>query len=344
MSAPHTHPHIDADHSDDEGGALSMGARAFASIKSSVPLAVMVGVLVILFVAALLRSGSMAITWQAIVTGLVTGGVYSLLAMGLTMIFGVLDIVNFAHGAFLTVGLFVTYQFVEWTGLNPYIALPIAIAALFIIGALVQSLLLHRTMGALESQLLITLGLSLLIANVLLMIFRGDPLSVNLGSDPGIGIFGAVVSRSHIVAFVGALVLAGLLYLLLNRTSYGRAIRAVAASPQGAGLVGINVRSVYAVTFGLGAACAGAAGMLIAPFTTISPTAGEQFNILAFVVVVMGGLGNVMGALIGGLIVGLVEQLGGVAIVGQSPLLGVFILFLLILLIRPQGLFGGSDK
>ncbi|MFW0785981.1 branched-chain amino acid ABC transporter permease [Gordonia sp. CPCC 206044] len=341
MSAPPTQ--ASAELGSDEA-TPNIAARAIAGVKSSVPLAVMLAILVALFVGAFLRSGSLAITWQAVLTGIVTGGVYSLLAMGLTLIFGVLDIVNFAHGAFLTVGLFVTYQFVEWTGLNPYIALPIAIAALFIIGMGVQALLLRRAMGSLESQLLITIGLSLLIANVLLMIFRGDPLSVNLSSDPGVDIFGAVVTRSHIIAFVGALVLAGLLYLLLNRTSYGRAIRAVAASPQGAGLVGINVRSVYAVTFGLGAACAGAAGMLIAPFTTISPTAGEQFNILAFVVVVMGGLGNVMGALIGGLIVGLVEQLGGVAIVGQSPLLGVFILFLLILLIRPQGLFGGSSQ
>ncbi|MCF8590013.1 branched-chain amino acid ABC transporter permease [Gordonia liuliyuniae] len=321
------------------------GVRMMKSLRSSTPALVMLLVLVALFVAALLRSGSMAITGQALLTGIVTGGVYSLLAMGLTLIFGVLDIVNFAHGAFLTVGLFVTYQVVESTGWNPYLALPIAIAALFIIGMAVQFFLLHRTMGGgLERQLLITLGLSLLIANVLLMIFRGDPLSVNLASDPGVNILGAVVSRSHIIAFVGALVLAGVLYLILDRTSFGRAIRAVAASSRGAGLVGINVRTVYAVTFGLGAACAGAAGMLIAPFTTITPTAGDQFNILAFVVVVMGGLGNVMGALISGLIVGLVEQLGGVALVGQSPLLGVFLLFLLILLIRPQGLFGGKSS
>ncbi|GAA4676740.1 branched-chain amino acid ABC transporter permease [Gordonia humi] len=321
------------------------GARLMKNLRSSTPALIMLLVLVALFVAALLRSGSMAITGQALLTGIVTGGVYSLLAMGLTLIFGVLDIVNFAHGAFLTVGLFVTYQVVESTGWNPYFALPIAIAALFIIGMAVQFFLLHRTMGGgLESQLLITLGLSLLIANVLLMIFRGDPLSVNLTSDPGVNILGAVVSRSHIIAFVGALILAGVVYLVLDRTPFGRAIRAVAASSQGAGLVGINVRTVYAVTFGLGAACAGAAGMLIAPFTTITPTAGDQFNILAFVVVVMGGLGNVMGALIGGLIVGLVEQLGGVALVGQSPLLGVFLLFLLILLIRPQGLFGGKSS
>ncbi|WP_229841212.1 branched-chain amino acid ABC transporter permease [Streptomyces brasiliensis] len=296
-----------------------------------------------LTVAALLRSGSTAITGQALLTGLIAGGVYSLLAMGLSLIFGVLDIVNFAHGAFLGVGLFVTYEVAHQTGLNPYIALPVAIVGLFVLGALIQLLLLNRTIGgSLERQLLITLGLSLLISNVLLLAFGGDPLSANLTSDPGVHVFGAVANLSRVIAFGAALVLAVLLYVLLERTSFGRAIRAVAASRQGAGLVGIDVRLVYVVTFGLGTACAGAAGMLIAPFTTITPTAGDQFNILAFVVVVMGGLGNVTGALVSGLIVGLVEQLGGVAIAGQSPLLGVFILFLLILLIRPQGIFGAK--
>jgi len=307
------------------------------------PLGVTLVLLVALFVVALVRSGSISITGQAILTGVVTGGVYSLLAMGLTLIFGVLDIVNFAHGSFLTVGLFATYEVVHKTGVNPYVALPVAVVVLFLLGVLVQVLLMNRTMGgSLESQLLITLGLSLLIANVLLMVFGGDPLSVSLHSDPGVHVLGAVANLSRVIAFVGALVLALLLWLLLERTSFGRAIRAVAANRQGAGLVGIDVRLIYAVTFGLGAACAGAAGMFIAPFTTITPTAGDQFNILAFVVVVMGGLGNVMGALVSGLIVGLVEQLGGVAIAGQSPLLGVFFLFLLILLIRPQGIFGAS--
>lgn len=328
-----------------DGAAPGGGRRATSplSLAHPSPLSVMAALLVVLLAAALLRSGSMTITGQALLTGVIAGGVYSLLAMGLTLIFGVLDIVNFAHGAFLGVGLFVTYEVAHQTGLNPYVALPVAIVGLFVLGALVQLLILNRTMGgSLERQLVITLGLSLLISNLLLLTFGGDPLSANLKSDPGVHVLGAVANVSRVIAFGGALVLALLLYVLLERTSFGRAIRAVAASRQGAGLVGIDVRLVYVVTFGLGTACAGAAGMLIAPFTTITPTAGDQFNILAFVVVVMGGLGNVMGALVSGLIVGLVEQLGGVAIAGQSPLLGVFVLFLLILLIRPQGIFGAE--
>lgn len=306
-------------------------------------IAAMAALVVALFAAALLRSGNMTVTGQALLTGVVVGGIYSLLAMGLTLIFGVLDIVNFAHGALLGAGLFVTYAVVNQTGVNPYVALPLAIIGLFVLGALIQLLILNRTMGGgHERQLIITLGLSLLITNVLLLTFGGDPLSAGLANDPGVSVFGAVANLSRLIALGAALVLAALLFLLLERTSFGRSIRAVAASRQGAGLVGIDVRVVYVVTFGLGAACAGAAGMLIAPFTTITPTAGDQFNIIAFVVVVMGGLGNVTGALISGLIVGLVEQLGGVALAGQSPLLGVFILFLLILLIRPQGIFGGD--
>jgi branched-chain amino acid transport system permease protein len=330
--------------STDEAAPAAARARRQLSLRPS-PFVATLLLVVALFIAALIRSGSMPITGQALLTGLIAGGVYSLLAMGLSLIFGVLDIVNFAHGSFLAVGLFVTYEVVHQTGVNPYVALPIAIVVLFVLGALVQLVLLNRTMGSsLESQLLITLGLSLLISNALLLFFGGDPLSANLHNDPGVHIFGAVANLSRVIAFFGALVLALLLYLLLERTSFGRAIRAVAANRQGAGLVGIDVRLVYAVTFGLGTACAGAAGMFIAPFTTITPTAGDQFNILAFVVVVMGGLGNIMGALVSGLIVGLVEQLGGVAISGQSPLLSVFILFLLILLIRPQGIFGAKSS
>lgn len=310
-------------------------------LRSAKPIIVTIALLLVAILAAYLRAGSGTIISQAVLTGLVVGGVYSLIAMGLTLIFGVLDIVNFAHGTFVAVALFLTYYVVHNTGLNPYAALPVAIVALFGLGAFAQYTVLNPTMGRpLESQLLLTLGISLLLINVLLLSFGGDPLSVALPGDHGIHFGGAVANQSRLIAFVGALVLAGGLYLLLEHTSLGRAIRAVAASRQGAGLVGIDVRRIYIITFGLGTACAGAAGMLISPFTTIVPNAGDQFNILAFVVVVMGGLGNTLGALVSGIIVGLVEQLGGVLLPGQSPLLGVFVVFILILLVRPQGIFG----
>jgi branched-chain amino acid transport system permease protein len=212
---------------------------------------------------------------------------------------------------------------------------------MFLLGAAVQRFVLAPAMGKpLENQLLITLGIALLIDNLLLLFYGGNPKSAPLPGDHGIGVFGAVATLSRLLAFAVAIVLAGLLYLLLQRTRLGTAIRAVAANDRGAQMVGIDTRRIYMATFAIGTACAGAAGVLIAPLVTIEPTSGELFNIVAFVVVVLGGMGSVVGALVGGLIIGLTEQLGGLLLPGQSPLLAVFIVFVLVLFLRPQGLFG----
>lgn len=292
---------------------------------------------------AYLRSGSGVVVTQAVVTGLLTGGVYGLVAMGLTLIFGVLDIVNFAHGAFLALALFVSFWLVDNLGVHPYLALVVSTPLMFLLGALVQRGILAPAMGKpLENQLLITLGLALLIENGLLLFFGANPRSVSLPGDQAVSLFGAVAELSRVLAFAGALALAGVLYLLLQRTRLGTAIRAVAANDAGAQMVGINTRRMYAVTFALGTACAGAAGTLVAPLVTIEPTTGALFNIIAFVVVVLGGMGNVLGALVGGLIIGLAEQLGSIYLPGQSSLLSVFIVFVLVLFLRPQGLFGRS--
>lgn len=300
---------------------------------------VLVGVAVL--VGAYLRAGSGAVVGQALLTGILTGGVYGLVAMGLTLIFGVLDIVNFAHGAFLMVAMFVTYGFAQSAGLNPYVVLVPAILLLMVLGGIVQFGLLNSSMGKpLENQLLITLGVSLLLTNVALLVYGGNPRSVPVPGDVTLNILGAVTNLSRMLAFAGAIVLAAIVYFVLNRTSFGTAIRAVAANRQGAALVGIDVRKVYVATFALGTACAGAAGMLVAPFTTITPNAGDQFTIIAFVVAVMGSQGNVIGAVVSGLLIGLVEQFGGVLLPGQSPLLAVFAVFVLVLFLKPQGLFG----
>lgn len=292
---------------------------------------------------AYLKSGSGAVVTQAVVTGLLTGGVYGLVAMGLTLIFGVLDIVNFAHGAFLALALFTTYVLTSSYGVDPYLALLVATPLMFVLGGLVQRVILAPAMGKpLENQLLITLGLGLLIENGLLLFFGGDPRSVAVPGDRAVPVLGAVADLSRILAFVGAIILAGLLFLLLQRTRLGTAIRAVAANDSGAQLVGINTRRMYALTFAVGTACAGAAGVLVAPLVTIEPTTGALFNIIAFVVVVLGGMGNVMGALVGGLVIGLAEQLGTIYLPGQSSLLSVFVVFVLVLFLRPQGLFGRS--
>jgi branched-chain amino acid transport system permease protein len=280
---------------------------------------------------------------QAVVTGILTGGVYGLVAMGLTLIFGVLDIVNFAHGAFLALALFLTYGVVRTTGAHPYLALLVAVPVMFCLGWLVQFVLLNRSMGTpLANQLLITLAVSLIIENVLLLFLGANPRSVRFPGEHGIGVFGAVASLSRVLAFVAALMLAAGLYVFLRRSRVGTAIRAVAANRHGAELVGVDVRHIHALTFALGTACAGAAGTLVAPFTTIEPTTGSLFTIVAFVVVVLGGLGNVLGALAAGVLIGLTEQLGGVLLPDQSPFLAVFAVFLLVLFLRPQGIFGRS--
>jgi len=326
---------------DEEVAGAPAGSRSAG--RGSVWVRVGAAVLVVVLAVGLayLRSGSGVVVSQAVVTGLLIGGVYGLIAMGLTLIFGVLDIVNFAHGAFLALALYITVSMVDRFGVHPLVALLVAVPVMFGLGAVVQRFLLAGSVGrGLENQLLITLGLSLLIDNGLLLFFGPNPRSVSLPGDQGVELFGAVATVSRILAFGVALVLAALLYLLLQRTRLGTAIRAVAASDSGAQLVGIDTRRIYMVTFAIGTACAGAAGVLVSPLVTIEPTTGELFNIIAFIVVVLGGMGNVLGALVGGLLIGLVEQLGALYLPGQSPLLSVFVVFVLVLFLRPQGLFG----
>ena len=281
---------------------------------------------------------------QAVVTGILLGGVYGLVSMGLTLIFGVLGIVNFAQGAMLTLAMYVTYVLVSSAGLDVYLATLVAIPALFVAGYLVQATTLNRLMGAggTEGQLLVTLGLALFISNLLLLGFGGQPKSVAAPWEGNLRIAGAVAPWPRVIAFVGALLLALALTALLRGTRLGLSIRSVAASATGARLVGVNVDRVYALTFGLGAGCVGAAGGLVVPFLSLTPSVGEQFTILAFVIVVLGGLGSVGGALLGGLAIGLVQTVGGLYLPGTGALLLVFAVFVLVLFVRPQGLFGGA--
>lgn len=302
---------------------------------------------------ALLAGPNRSVLIQATVTGILIGGVYGLVSMGLTLIYGVLHIINFAQGALMTVGMYSAFSLVSRFGLDPYATVIFTVGFLFVIGAMVQGLLLNRIMKeTLEKQLLLTLGLSVFLENVLLIIFSPTPKAVQLpyarGSASVFGltvdwpfqVFGAVASLPRTVAFFGAMGLAGLLFLLLQRTSLGVRIRSVADNPRGAALVGIDVQRTYVLVFGLGAACVGAAGALVLPFLSLEPTTGESFNVIAFVVVVLGGMGNVVGAILGGLIIGLTQQIGGIIFTGQSNLLGVFVVFVLVLFLRPHGLLG----
>lgn len=282
---------------------------------------------------------------QSIVTGLLLGGVYALVSIGLTLIFGVLGVVNFAQGSMLTLSMFLVYVMVTSMGIPVYVATVIAIPVMFAFGAVVQTLFLNKltTAGNHEGPLLITLGVSLLIINGLLMIFGGRPKSVPGSVEGSITIFGAIASYERLIAFGGAAVVAVVLTLALKKTSFGLSIRAVSVNSQAAALVGVNVNRVYAMTFGIGAACVAVAGGLTVPFLSLTPTVGEQFTILAFVIVVLGGLGNVAGAMVGGLVIGLVQTVGSLYLPGTGSLILVFGVFVLVLFFRPQGLFGATS-
>jgi branched-chain amino acid transport system permease protein len=281
---------------------------------------------------------------QSVVTGLLLGGVYALVSVGLTLIFGVLGVVNFAHGAMLTLSMFIVYWLTTSVGLPVYVSTLVAIPLMLGFGYLVQLGLLNKLVlsGSHEGPLLVTLGLSLLLINLMLMVFGGRPLSVPGSVEGSLRIFGAIASYERLIAFGGAALVAVVLTLILKKTSFGMSIRAVAANSQGAALVGVNVGRVYALTFGIGAACVGAAGGLLAPFLSLTPTVGEDFTILAFVIVVLGGLGSVIGAMVGGLVIGLVQTVGALYLPGTGSLILVFAVFVMVLLFRPQGLFGAT--
>lgn len=296
---------------------------------------------------------------QAAVTGLLIGGVFGLVAMGLTLIFGVLEIINFAHGALMTAGMYLTlkiFERFEPNGIEEkyfYAIILIVVPAAFLLGLVIQRLIIHPARNAPQhNQLLLTLGLALFIENLLLVLFTGTPQKIRLRTGRGptdLGLstidfplreYGTTIRYDRLVAFVAALLLTAILYFILQRTDLGKAIRATAQDKEGAALVGINVDRISMITFGLGTACVGAAATLVLPFLAVDPVAGNAFNITAFVVVVLGGMGNVIGALLGGLIIGLTQEMAVVVLPSSAKLIGVFIVFILVLFFRPQGLLG----
>ncbi len=293
---------------------------------------------------------------QAMVTGVLIGGVFGLVAMGLTLIFGVLDIINFAHGALLTIGMYIAFVLFDRFGVDPYLSIFITVPLLFLIGVIIQRTIIHPARNApAHNQLLLTLGLALFIENLMLVMFTATPRSIRLEYGRGltefgplaiefpIRIAGTTITLTKLAAFVFAVVLTALLYLLLHRTTLGKAIRATAQNKDGARLVGISTDQISLITFGLGVACVGAAAALVLPFLAVDPLVGNSFNITAFVIVVLGGMGSIPGALLGGLIVGLTQELGVVFAPSSTKLLGVFFVFILVLLLRPQGLLGKKE-
>ena len=279
---------------------------------------------------------------QGLLSGLLFGGVYSLMAVGLTLIFGVMRVVNFAHGDMMVWGMYLSYLLATRAGIDPYLSFVVCAAALFALGLLVQHGLVDRVIDAPhEMQILLMLGVALVLENLALVAFGPEPTRVRSPLGAATLWLGPVfVDIARLVTFVVAVLLTAALSLFLYRTDLGRTIRAAADNTYGALVVGIDVRRVYAVAFGVGAACVGAAGALTAPVLPFQPAFGLSASVTSFNIVIIGGMGSLLGAFLGGLLVSVAESLGAVFLTPSLKELVSFSLLIVILLFRPAGLFG----
>ena len=285
---------------------------------------------------------SSVILVPAVLNGLMTGAVYALIALGLTLIYGVLHIINFAHGALLTVAMFAAFFAHKLLGLDPYVAALGLTPLFFLLGYGLQRFVIGPAAhGEDRNILLVTLGLAVVIENSLLYAFRADTRTINLPYAFDVVEVGtAFLAVPRVIAFIVVVAVALALWLIMRWTDTGKAIRAVAKEKRGAELVGIDVAHIYAVTFGLGTACLAIAACLLIPTYYVNPQAGNAFVLIAFTIVVLGGMGSVTGALIGGLFVGVVESLSSLYLGESLGQIGIFAMFILVLLFRPSGLFG----
>ena len=282
------------------------------------------------------------ILFPSLLNGLTTGAVYALVALGLTLIYGVLHIINFAHGASLMLALYGVYLLNTRLGWDPYLCLPLVVAGMFALGYALQRGVINRAShGKDENILLITLGLAIVMENLALLAFSGDTRTIDTPYTlRTVAIGPAMIALPKVIAFAGALAVAGVLLWIVKRTDLGRAIRAVAKEKQGAKLMGIDVEHVYAMSFGIGLACLGAAACFLLPAYYVNPQVGSGFVLVAFTVVVLGGMGSFTGALLGGLLIGVVESIGGLLFGDSLGQAGIYLIFIAVLLLRPQGLFG----
>jgi branched-chain amino acid transport system permease protein len=285
---------------------------------------------------------SSVILLPAILNGLMTGAIYALVALGLTLIYGVLHIINFAHGALLAAAMFAAFFAYTLLGLDPYLAVFLLAPLFFAAGYALQRFVIGPAAhGEDRNFLLVTLGLAIVIENAMLYFFRADTRTINLPYAFDVVALGpAFIAVPRVVALGAVIAVAAALWAIMQWTDTGKAIRAVAKEKLGAELCGINVAHVFAVTFGLGTACVAVAACLLIPTYYVNPTAGEAFVLIAFTVVVLGGMGSIAGALVGGLCVGVIESLSSVFLGESLGQIGIFALFIVMLLVRPSGLFG----
>jgi branched-chain amino acid transport system permease protein len=280
---------------------------------------------------------------QVVISGLLIGFVLSLIAVGLTLIWGVMDILNFAHGEFLMIAMFASLLLSTTVGIDPLFSLPLIVGLLFLVGLLTFRFVIRPVLGYPGLvALLITFGLSVFIRNVVLFFLGPDFRVINQSILAGkrIIFLNIHLSLPQVVTALGCVLVTYLIYLFISKSKFGRALRATALDKDTALLMGINTDRVFALTFALGGACVGVAGGLLVNFYYVFPEVGFGFVILSFVIVALGGFGNIGGAFIAGILVGLVENVGGFFVGPEFKYTLVFILYLIVISLRPRGLFG----
>ena len=279
---------------------------------------------------------------QGIASGLLIGGVYALVAIGLTLVYGVLNIINFAHGALLVVGMYASYFLFTYLGIDPYLSTLVVIPLLFIIGALSQKIVINPLMDSPPHIcVFVTIGLGYFLENFLSFVWSPEYRNVQVSyANLILSIYNVTISVTRLVTFGFAILLNLALYLFLKKTDTGKAIRACAQEKEAAVLMGIDTKRIYVITYGIGAACAGAAGAFILPFFYMGPYVGHTFLLIGFIVVVFGSMGNFWGAFLAGLIIGLAESLGEIILPSAMKEVVSLSLFIIILFFRPAGLMG----
>ncbi len=278
---------------------------------------------------------------QVVISGLLAGSLYAMVALGLALIFGVMRVINVAHGTLLMLGAYTTFWWFQLLGVNPYLSLLVSMPLMFLLGVLLQRTLVSRVVDAPElSSLLLTFGISIALVNLAQLLFTSDLRSVEfLTGAFRVGPF--ALSKARLVSFVFAVAITLLAFWFLQKTKLGKAIRATSQSREVAMVCGINVPRIHLYSFGIASALAAAGGSLVAVMVAIQPEMGQVYTFKSFLVIVLGGAGNYPGALLGGLLLGLVEQLASLFLTTQLSEAVAYVLLVLVLLLRPTGLLGG---
>ena len=291
---------------------------------------------------------NMLLVMQGTLDGLLIGGVYATIAVGLSLAFGVMRIVNFAHGELLMVAMYISMMLTMNMGMDPYLTMVITIPVMFVLGYFMQSIIFNRMLDRPSSNsnsvLIFTAGLGIFLANMATLVFGADIKAVvTRYTSTAFEVGDIIVSIPRLISFLIALAFTVLLYFIVQKTEYGRALRATSQNRQVAELMGIDYRRIYAIAFGLGLAMLGASAALLIPNASVSPHLGDTYGLKCFIIVVLGGMGSIPGALAGGVILGLIEKVGAVFLSDAYAQLIEFAIFILMLVFRPAGLFGKQN-